>query len=83
MLGFPILYFKGMRLMMFQLSGFYCTAFFCLQSHSRQFREVAGDNRRVDPDEGFTNLAISDFIWEFPKIGGTLFGGPYSKDPTI
>ena len=24
MLGFPILYFKGMRLMMFQLSGFYC-----------------------------------------------------------
>ena len=25
MLGFPLLYFKGMRLMMFQLSGFYCT----------------------------------------------------------
>ena len=24
MLGFPILYFKGMRLIMFQLSGFYC-----------------------------------------------------------
>ena len=24
MLGFPILYFKGMTLMMFQLSGFYC-----------------------------------------------------------
>ena len=24
MLGFPILYFKGMRLMMFQLSSFYC-----------------------------------------------------------
>ena len=24
MLGFPILYFKGRRLMMFQLSGFYC-----------------------------------------------------------
>ena len=23
MLGFPLLYFKGMRLMMFQLSGFY------------------------------------------------------------
>ena len=21
--------------------------------------------------------------WEFPKIGGTLFGGPYNKDPTI
>ena len=27
MLGFPILYFKGRRLMMFQLSGFYCRAF--------------------------------------------------------
>ena len=25
MLGFPILYPKGMRIMMFQLSGFYCT----------------------------------------------------------
>ena len=24
MLGFPILHFKGRRLMMFQLSGFYC-----------------------------------------------------------
>ena len=24
MLGFPLLYLKGMRLMMFQLSGFYC-----------------------------------------------------------
>ena len=20
--------------------------------------------------------------WEFPKIGGTLFWGPYNKDPT-
>ena len=27
MLGFPLLYFKGMRLMMFQLSSFYCRAF--------------------------------------------------------
>ena len=22
-------------------------------------------------------------IWEFPKFKGTLFGGPYNKDPTI
>ena len=22
-------------------------------------------------------------IWEFPKITGTFFGGPYSKDPTF
>ena len=21
--------------------------------------------------------------WEFPKFGGTLFWGPYNKDPTI
>ena len=21
--------------------------------------------------------------WEFPKIRGALFGGPYNKDPTI
>ena len=21
--------------------------------------------------------------WEFPKIRGTLFGGPYNKDPII
>ena len=26
---------------------------------------------------------ISIFIWEFPTIGGTLFWGPYNKDPTI
>ena len=24
MLGLPLVYFKGMRLLMFQLSGFYC-----------------------------------------------------------
>ena len=22
-------------------------------------------------------------IWEFPKIRGTLFWGPYNKDPTV
>ena len=22
-------------------------------------------------------------IWEFPKIMGTLFWGPYNKDPTM
>ena len=22
-------------------------------------------------------------IWEFPKIRGTVFWGPYDKDPTI
>ena len=23
------------------------------------------------------------FRWEFPKLGGTLFWGPYNKDPII
>ena len=23
------------------------------------------------------------FMWEFPKIRGTLFWGPYNKDPII
>ena len=31
--------------------------------------------------KGMQGLACK--IWGFPKIGGTLFGGPYSKDPTI
>ena len=22
-------------------------------------------------------------IWEYPKTGGSLFWGPYNKDPTI
>ena len=26
---------------------------------------------------------VQDASWEFPKIGATLFGGPYNKDPTI
>ena len=26
---------------------------------------------------------FGSLIWEFPKIGGTLFWGPYNKDPTI
>ena len=25
----------------------------------------------------------SNRTWEFPKIGGTLFWGPYNRDPTI
>ena len=28
-------------------------------------------------------LDLGGPIWEFPKIRGTLFGGPYNKDPTI
>ena len=28
-------------------------------------------------------LSYGTVIWEFPKIRGTFFGGPYDKDPTI
>ena len=28
-------------------------------------------------------MTILEIIWEFPKIRGTLFGSPYSRDPTI
>ena len=27
--------------------------------------------------------ALGFRIWEFPKVRGTLFWGPYNKDPTI
>ena len=28
-------------------------------------------------------LPNSQTTWEFPKIGGTLFWGPYNTDPTV
>ena len=28
-------------------------------------------------------MVTGSSIWEFPKIRGTLFWGPYKKDPTI
>ena len=34
-------------------------------------------------DLGPKELVLWIRIWEFPKIRGTLFGGPYNKDPTI
>ena len=40
MLGFPILYFKGMRLTMFQLSGFYCKPPVEVQIHPKLETEV-------------------------------------------
>ena len=37
--------------------------------------------------ESLGSLSFDDqvdvLIWEFPKIRGTLFWGPYNKDPTI
>ena len=73
MLGSPILYLKGMRAIMFQLSGFYSSLGF-----------------KVGLGKGGLGSALWPFlrdsrskIWEFPKIWGTLFWGPYNRDPTI
>ena len=35
-----------------------------------------------DPIRG-PSLENYPYIWEFPKISGTLFGGPYNKDYPI
>ena len=45
MLGSPILYLKGMRLMMFQLSGFYCRGMMSLGSFG--FRALGSRRSRV------------------------------------
>ena len=41
-----------------------------------------------DSSEGLCSLGAlwlspSGATWEFPKLRGTLFWGPYNKDPTI
>ena len=33
--------------------------------------------------EGSLDIYVGGCQWEFPKIGGTLFWGPYNKNPTI
>ena len=35
------------------------------------------------PFKGSYMGSIGFRVWEFPKIRGTLFWGPYNKDPTI
>ena len=35
----------------------------------------------LDSERG--NFKLFGLIWEFPKTRGTVFWGPYSKDPTI
>ena len=38
----------------------------------------------VSENRGYTWKGSIRFrVWEFPKIRGTLFGGPYNKDPII
>ena len=44
---------------------------------SWQFFDEQDKKRRAAAPPG------SSSMWEFPKIRGTLFWGPYDKDPTI
>ena len=38
--------------------------------------------RSWDLEEGLADCRLCG-MWELPKIRGTLFWGPYNKDPTI
>ena len=38
---------------------------------------------KVKGQESSAKLAKNKAMWEFPKIRGTLLGGPYNKDPAI
>ena len=62
MLGSLIIYLKGMRRMMFQLSGFYC----------KPNPELAS-KIPVSTEARTPALALrssrAEYIWEFPKIG--------------
>ena len=48
-----------------------------------EFKALCAEYKDCD---GWMRLLLED-VWiairEFPKIGGTLFWGPYNKDPTI
>ena len=53
---------------------------------SRSFKKVpryrlkAGRDHKKGTSSGFKYLIV---IWGFPKIRGTLFGGPHNKDYSI
>ena len=38
---------------------------------------------RKPMDALYGNIVTKDSDGSFQKLGGTLFGGPYNKDPTI
>ena len=41
------------------------------------------EDRLCDRETWLRAYGLEFRIWEFPKITGTLFWGPYNKDPTI
>ena len=94
MLGSPILYLKGMRILMFQLSGFYYT----LQNPNLHNYYLKPEYQLLGPLDpwgmgflqvrsgvcsGFGDPDPSTRYGSFRKLGVPYFGGPYNKDPTI
>ena len=56
MLGFPMLYFKGRRILMFQLSGFYCSS--RRASGNLQFCSSSPSFSAIMPETGLRQRAI-------------------------
>ena len=49
----------------------------------RRRRSETQSRHRQPLETQFFGLEAMGFMWEFPKIRGTLFWGLYNKDPTI
>ena len=74
--------------MSFQLLGFYCKRFsvqgFRVSSSPVGWRIRVRDKGPPDPENLTQQITGAQTpVWEFPEIRGTLFWGPYNKDPTI
>ena len=41
------------------------------------------DEEHLDRQNRSCAALVGGNMWEFPKIRGTLFWGPYKKDPTV
>ena len=84
MLGSLIIFLKGMRRMMFQLSGFYYNPSKPYSIRKPLDSRSAGQQQGYQTADPYQRLGPSGtLIQEFPKIRGTLVWGPYNKDPII
>ena len=79
MLGLPILYFKGTRLMMFQLSGFYCRSL-AGQGSGPNFR-VCDDRKRVEGLRGRLahHMLFFSVVEPLPERGSQIFLSPAGR----
>ena len=46
-------------------------------------KDLRSESHRCDVEDSEGTGAARCANWDFPKIWGTLFWGPYDKDPTI